>query len=35
VKKVEKHWSMISKQQQKIEAKYASATNTENEKIMN
>jgi len=33
VKKVEKHWFMICKQQQKIEAKYSSTTNAGNEEI--
>jgi len=30
VKKVEKHWFMICKQQHKIEAKYSRATNAGN-----
>jgi len=33
VKKVEKHWFIICKQQQKIEANYSSATNAGNEEI--
>jgi len=33
VKKVEKYWFMICKQQQKIETKYASAAKAGNEEI--
>jgi len=33
VKKGEKHWFMICKLQQKIEAKYSSTTNVGNKKI--
>jgi len=33
VKKVEKHWFLICKQQLKVEAKYFNATNAGNAKI--